>query len=845
MTGGTYPFDYAWSTGQTWESTQSIYGNWEINQGCLEYTAFDTPANLIDTICIVSDDGVNSLTTYIITTIFPANHCMGDNTDTDGDGVCDFLDGSGINDPCSPYSIDINNNGICDFQEPNVIDIIHLPVEVSSTASACINLPNTFDLANTNYSFCNSSDGNLISNLSAGNYTVTLTDAGGCSHISTIQINEPTQLTGVITSSNVNCFGDNDGNAMITPFGGTGPYQYIWDDNSTSDVISNLIAGSYTVTITDSNQCTTSVSIEITQPDTEVTASLSQIQISCNNENNSSAEVIASGGTGIYVYNWSSGGTNTIEGNLPVGNVSVTITDSNGCTAVDNISMIEYPPLAMILSGTDATCNDSNNGTASVDLISGGTGNGDLSTYDYNWSGNPQGNNPTALNLYAGTHYVTITDTEGCTTTDSITIFAPPALDAIINTSNQYCNNTADGYITINGTGGTAPYSYQWDENAGSSTQDSIYGLLPGFYNVTVTDDNNCIFTKNIFLSDVAPLGITFLNEHNLCYADSIGSITAVPNGGTPPFSYNWSNDNLLTDSINTNLVAGEYTLTVTDANGCTFIEVTTITEEEELILQTFVEDVTCNGGRDGSIETSITGGTIPFTYSIDDENYISSSFFPGLAPGYYSVSVQDYNNCITVLDSVEVGEPLAVGVDIYPDTSTIVLNLGDSIILTNDYFNTIGDVEILWDAVSDDSTLSCFNCQFPIINTMENDIYQVTVTDENGCSATDEVQIIIDRDRSVFVPSGFTPNGDGMNDVLMVHGQEGTKVLVFRVYDRWGELVFRAYNYDINSLSSQNVWDGTFKGNLMNPAVFVWHLEVEYIDGRTESFEGNSTLIR
>lgn len=850
-TGGTYPYEFNWSTGDYAISTNTNFAQWDLDpNGCIIYN-INTPtpvSGLLDTICYIATDGVNTIEAYVITSIVATGNCAANTTDTDNDGVCDANDPN-INDPCVPNSFDMNENGICDFLEPDIISTTYLEGEVSTTNNtACINLPPAFDAANTTYAFCDNSDGNFTRDVSAGTYTVTVTDAKGCTYSTEIIVNEPPILDLTISGTDISCFGGDDGTANVVATGGTPPYNYLWSDpnSQTTTGISNLTAGTYAVTVTDANMCTMETSINLTQPAAALQiTSISQTFVGCDGSNEGEAQVTVTGGTAPYFYNWTSGDSSNNIGNLAAGTHTVTITDVNGCTVEGTVDIVEYPPMAVTTTSTDATCFDGNNGFAEVNLISGGAGTGNLSEYTYLWSANNQ-TTYFANNLSVGEHYVTVTDIAGCAVIDTVTIGSPTEVISSTNVGNLSCSNTAEGWAKVTASGGTEPYTFQWDFAAGLASVDSISGLAPGGYGVTVTDANGCTSVSYAFINPIEAMSIEFDVVNNNCYNDLDGVITANVTGGDAPYTYIWSTGDTTTVNSIDSLYTGYHSVTITDANGCTANSGTLVQGSPELTIDVDVMDVTCFGDRNGSILITGSGGAEPYTYSFNGTDFGASNYLGGLFPGYYNVAVQDANGCITNMDSVLIDEPLEVEAIIYPSADIITLELGDSVQLGSELLNAVGDVSYAWEALYDASTLiSCDDCPSPTIYTLENDIYTLTATDENGCVDTADVSINIPRSRNVFVPSGFTPNGDGVNDVLMVHGTSGTWVRTFRVYDRLGELVFQTDGFTINSTESNVVWDGTFKGKRMNSGVFVWYVEVRHIDGRIDSFEGNTTLLR
>ncbi len=846
VNGGTSPYIIEWSTGDIFNTVSNIKGNWGLDaNNCLDYFSSDSVNLLNDTICILMTDGFNLDSTNVVISTYDTDPCLGSTIDMDNDGVCNTIDPND-NDPCTPYSFDLDNNGICDFLEAGGPITQHILMPISSNVNVCFNIPSEFDSINTVFSFCENEIGSNVDNLPAGNYSVTVTDGNGCAISQTYNITDPPLLILSTTQIDVSCLGGADGTATVIPTGGTGTYSYLWDDMAaqTTDSAVGLSAGTYNVIVTDANGCTEITSVTITEPSSPVQInSLSQTNIGCDGSGEGVGELSGTGGTPPYTYEWSSGGTTSTESNLPAGDVFVTITDSNGCEVSGTLEIVEYAPLSFTLTGTDASCAGGNDGTISIDLISGGAGTGNPSEYSYNWE-NINQTTPTVSGISAGTYSLTITDIDGCTAINQYTIGEPSELAADVVQGTVSCSNSTDGELAVVPSGGTPPYTYQWSSNALSSTDSLVNGLPPGGYSVTVTDALGCTAVGNSSIQPVEPIDVSFNVTDNICFGESQGEINALVTGGTPGFTYIWSTGDTLTDSTISNLPFGNYDVTIVDMNGCTFISSSSIDQPTDIISSATSESVSCFGDRDGSMEISASGGTVPYTYSTGGA-FSSPSSVVGLEANSYDVVVMDAQGCTDTIFAVVVPEPPQMEVFIQPDSNLIEIPLGDSIQLGLIINNNIGGTIIGWDPLYTPGNISCLDCPNPWITTYENNRYEVTVTDENGCMASDEIRVQIIRDNLVFVPSGFTPNDDLTNDVLMVHGKTGTKVLTFRVYDRWGELVFRADDYDINSTMPNHVWNGRFAGNALNSAVFTWFVEVQYLDGRKESFTGNTTLLR
>jgi gliding motility-associated-like protein len=409
-----------------------------------------------------------------------------------------------------------------------------------------------------------------------------------------------------------------------------------------------------------------------------------------------------------------------------------------------------------------------------------------------------------------------------------------------------------DGAAAVtNVSGGTAPYSFLWDPAAGSQTTNIASNLGAGTYTVVVTDAAGCTNTGTTTVTQPQVISIDFTSVNNECYGYDNGTAEAKVSGGVPAYTYSWSTG--ATTAKITNLHANSYYLTVTDTNGCTSVDSTLITEPLGVDADLAVKDVACFGDKNGSIKVTPIGGTPPFTYSIDGDHFYGSSTLIALAAGDYTVYLKDAEGCIFNLDA-SINEPPQMMVDILTwgqNVDEYTVDYGTQFPLTTLVTNGQGPITFSWDAsycgtLSQDTMSDCWQTltgsgvlAFP---NYANDYYVLAI-DSLGCEAEDHLPVRVHKTRKVFVPTGFTPNGSGLNDLLTVHGKSGTKIKFFQVFDRWGELLYEDVDIPINEPTRG--WDGTFKSKDMPPGVYVWYLEAEFEDGMTENYKGETTLIR
>ncbi|MFL5753415.1 MAG: hypothetical protein ACJ76F_08410, partial [Bacteroidia bacterium] len=414
------------------------------------------------------------------------------------------------------------------------------------------------------------------SNLPVGTYTVTMTDALGCTATSSVTVTQPTALSVTGTVTNVSCPSGSNGSITATPAGGTAPYTYLWTGGGqTTATISSLVAGTYTVTVTDAKGCTKVGTYTVTQP-APIAITLTNTPVSCFGGNNGTASSTVTGGTSPYTYSWAaSGGTAANASGLIAGTYTLTVTDNNSCTATNTVTITQPTALSVSTVSTNETCNYLNNGTATA------TGSGGITPYTFLWQ---PGNLATAAisSLSSGTYSVTITDGRGCTATATAVITEPPVLTVSLSPTNVSCFGGSNGSITATAAGGTAGYTYSWMPGALSGA--TISSLPIGTYTATATDSKGCTATNTVTITQPPVLTVSGAVTNVSCPSGSNGSVAATPAGGTAPYTYLWTGIGQ-TSATATSLIAGTYTVTVTDAKGCTVTGNYTVTQPAPIVI--------------------------------------------------------------------------------------------------------------------------------------------------------------------------------------------------------------------------------------------------------------------
>ena len=709
--------------------------------------------------------------------------------------------------------------------------------------------------------------GNLSANIY---YHVTVTDAAGMVQIDSIILSQPSQLIAQITdSTNVTCFGCNNGSAIITAGGGTFPYTYLWDNTpaSTDTVADNLSANIiYHVTVTDANGCVETDSIMLSQPDYFDIFISDSTNVLCFGQNNGTAQISVIGGIAPFIYLWDNipVSHDSVAGNLSA-NVyyHVTVTDATGMVQTDSI-MLNQPPVleSNITVVSEIQCHEDSSGIVAAEAF-GGT-----PPYQYLWSSTQSNTNDTLVNISANIfHSITITDSQFCFVTDSVLLTQPDPIELSLHAENPTCNNS-NGLAGVSVTGGTSPYQYQW--STGSSS-DTINGLITGVYSITVTDQHGCTVHDSVTIQNFSAGTLITTVTNVSCANLSDGSVSALISGGYPPFVFTWSNGS--SNATLTNLVAGVYAITVTDSLLCNYYHTDTVFAPESIISTIHKEDVTCHGFNDGSADLLVAGGTPPYTYLwnngassqyiqnlsaniytvvITDENNcmdsasvtitepefalsllleadslscfgvsdgkitaaISGGTIPylcqwegnnttttdstlsGLLAGVYTLTVTDSNNCV-IIDSASIGQPAKINVAI--NTISASCEEGeDGVLFISASGGHAGYSIWLNDTLLEEDT---------VVSNLQAGSYIITVQDSKNCQTEIVTEIGFEPIPCIEIPTCFTPNADGINDRWNIKNLHYYPEVEIEVYNRWGNLMYQGGISDPR-------WDGLFKGS-------------------------------
>ena len=845
VNGGTSDFTYLWSDAANQNTATAIDLDADLyfvtvtdgnNCEAIDSVQISSAGTLIvtsegSTIC--NDDNNGTVTLTLTEGTEPIDYQWSTNAGTQSGATATDLS-VGI------YETTITDGNGCEkILSTEVLAHPEMTLDLMSTEESCGNQANgtasvTVVGGDSNFTYLwndeNAQNTATANNLPADVYTVTIMDGNGCTSIDSIEVIAGEGLTATADGSTI-CSDENDGTASVTILTGTEPINYQWSANAgvqTGATAENLSADSYTVTVTDANNCEQILSAEVLA-NPEMILSVSTTDAACGVTPNGTATVSVMGGTSDFTYLWSdlNGQTTATATGLNGGNYTVTVTDGNGCTAEINATVSLPSQMAIEeLTFTPVTCHDGENGTASVN-VSGGTG-----SFTYLWSDDEMQTMATAENLAPGTYMVTITDEENCVVTGSTTIGNPDAIELFFNVTDVPCANDDEGAIDLIVINGTEPFDYQWDNM--TMTED-LENVSAGDYEVVVTDNNGCLATGSATISSNSELEISFTLLEISCYDYVDGEIETNVIGSISPYIYQWSNGS--TTANISNLNAGIYDLTVTDANGCEKITNVELIQPEIFAVNAELAPPLCAGDENGSIVLTAIGGSPNYQYSTDGIVYSDNDTIENLAAQYYDLYIMDANGCVAESLNTYLSEPAVINVDAGED---VILEFGETADLEVLYSGGTGEIELLWE-VGEETDLSCLDCPDPTLSTTGNDELIVSLTDENGCTITEEILVTLNKNYKLYIPNVFTPNEDGINDLFKAFGKIPVQINSMQIFDRWGGLVYDDGDF---TTAEEIGWNGKINGLPADLGVFVYSIEAVFADGEVVLFSGDVTVL-
>jgi len=533
----------------------------------------------------------------------------------------------------------------------------------------------------------------------------------------------------------------------------------------------------------------------------------------------------------ITGYEWSNNETTKDISNLDPDNYQVTITNLASCEEVLPFEVLAGAPFEVVQDITLPTCNGGQNGIIGLSI----TGDALPILVDF---GNGFESSTTLDNLSEGTYDVIIQDANGCQDDLSIELNELELTidSAVMSIQPPSCNGFRNGRIAIQITNGEPAYTYDWNDNNGPVSNSNLNNIPAGTYQLDVVDANNCEGTFEFIVAEPDALVLELDTTNVSCQGMEDGAITAIVEGGTGTYQYEWSNG-AITEQV-MNLTTGNYNVEITDDNDCIISGAATIIEPSPISIDvTETTDAICFGDETGSISVIGIGGNNNFQYSADGINFQNDPTLMGLGAGDYTLTVRDPRGC-TATTTASIGEPDELIVDAGEDQS---IDLGYSVDFQTIKTPFTKDVTYSWTMAD---FLDCPDCPNPTATPNNTMPFVVTITDDTNCTAVDTVMVFVNLNRPIYVPNVFSPNFDGLNDKFTIFGGPAAiRISTLRIFDRWGNMVFNGLDLPV---SDNNFgWDGLFNGKELQPGVYSYVANVLFFDGIEETYGGDITLVK
>ncbi|MCC6814932.1 MAG: gliding motility-associated C-terminal domain-containing protein [Saprospiraceae bacterium] len=742
--------------------------------------------------------------------------------------------------------------------EPAPLSIIENQIDTTESCTpggdAFIDLRGIDGTAPYRYSWSNGRLSNRIDTLRAGTYTVTVTDYYNCSATKSFTITKP--LAPVIngfTVTDLPCFGDLSGCVEVLYTQGSSPVNFTWNVPGNSSKICNLDTGSYTVILTDQFGCSDTSSARVNVSKNGIVIdSIILINPSCPGKGDGIIIAFAKGGSGQLSYTWSNNINSPVNSGLKAGRYILSVDDIGGCPPLlDTFDLVDRPkPSIQLSSISNISCAE----VFSCDASAIVTINTSDSIMVATWSSGEQKRyisttgtfTDTARLLCAGQQYVIISINDLCADTVFFNVDMPQRIS--LDTANLILNKPScfgrnDGSIVVAAKGGCSPFTYDWVNPARTSQR--IDSLVDGYYKVKITDCRGCVHFDSIRLRQPDTIRVQIIPGSSFdvsCPGKMDGVITLAWNGGSGgKGNFSWF-PNSGQDSVLNNLGAGTYRVTVTDRNNCTGTASFVISEPTPINFNLSpIDTPKCSNGQSQFSVINASGGAgASYKWTINNSQPNSIGDFVPLFPGNYIITIFDKNGC-TKDTFVSIPNPIGdIELEFGIDFDTI--QLGDSIRLIGSINSQSRIDSIIWDP---NLFVSNPNSTDSYVKPPETTVFMLTVVDENGCRASDKVEIVVESVRRFFAPNVISPNDDNANDFLeFVVGQDVESVELVEVYDRWGNRLYHIEKPIINN-NIVRTWNGRTRNETVNPGVYVYFAKVKFKDGFSLVYRGDLTVLR
>lgn len=700
------------------------------------------------------------------------------------------------------------------------------------------------------YNWTPAATGPTISNLSPGDYTVTVSDLRGCEDSMTFTLMlPPPPVISQVDSVSVKC--GSDGSLSVTSptavsyewytIGGT----FVGD----SSAIFNLQGDTFVVTVMDDQGCTTMDTFSLAPVTPMSFSDTTFTEPACYGYSDGIISIGVMDGNPTYTYDWSvdstGQGTPTLF-DIPAGDYTVTVTDQEGCTLVGTFTLGQPQQILISLSVPDSvSCFGVCDGAI---MASAAYADGSGGTFNFVWSDG--GTNANRTNLCADTVSLIVIDSVNCFSTDTIVIPGPPEVSYdTLYTLPATCNGGTDGQAFVEGAGGNgAPFTYEWSNGDMGPVASNLNAQE---WEVTITDRDGCTAEYTAEVTQPEPIVVLqndAESEDVKCFGGSDGKLGVTASGGNAGgYTYSWMDqDSMIVGSMQNegDLPAGTYSVTVTDLLGCTGVLQNLVVVEPPPVQGSYLpfEPLLCNGDETILYIDTITGGSGgPYQFSLDFGVKLDAGFPVSMGGGEHYITYYDRFDC-EFTDTIDVPEPDPIVITFNP--ATYEIELGDTTYQLKPFITGAVVDTFTWfpaETLRDPDDLS------PFVHTYETETYTLTVFDVNGCEGSGSITIEVDPNRNVFIPNVFKPgNTAGLNDYFYpIVGLGVEHVNYMRIYDRWGGLMYEQNDFYPNPDNLAQGWDGRYNGDYVNPAVFVYVIEVRFLDGKVLTYRGDVTVVR
>ena len=876
VTGGKSPYSYTWNIPAKDSSITMlsglIPGSYTVTvtdaYNCsLQSTSQVNEPAAIDAALVVQNTGCDSANGYVKVMVSggtnPYSYLWNTGSVSDSIGSLN----AGV------YSVAVQDKNGCTVDNSISVNSINAPKVVVET----VKMPSCFGLTDGQilisgtggtgaykYMWSNGSSTQIITDLAAGSYTVTISDTKLCKSISSIVVNTPQPLTVVPSITNPGCSLSN-GNILLNSNGGTKPYTIKWDNGASDLFLQNIPAGVYNATVTDVNTCSKTVQVNVNDINAPKVDVLNVSNISCSGLGGAIYTTI-SGGTGNLTIAWSNGtGNKDLTGVTQSGFYSIMATDDNNCRGVNGAVIHGSVPKAdagsdkkicagdsvvLVASGgltfkwntgstvssikvspavstkytvtvSNGTCTNTadvwvyvSNITATVigknDATCNGLCNGSATVsatsgatpYNYEWSNGFRSNNGFASDLCAGIQTIVVTDAYSCKAQTTVTIGQPTPILIAFDTTSSDCKKST-GSVKANVKGGTVPYSYYW---ATGSSDTALQNISSGSYLLRIKDGSGCEASNLATVNDKGSASLVFAKTEPLCFGQANGSINLSISGGQTPYSISWSNGS--TSAQITGLQVGPYDVAVADAQGCKSYGIAVLTQPSQLSLNAQVSASTCNGS-DGQATLLATGGKANYSYKWNDLDTKTTKL--ALAAGIYQATVTDANACVAAITFSlgENGAPYVVIDSIKPEHCG--QNDGSVFISA---ISAVGITSYKWSNGSQLSDLSMVGAGN----------YSVIVSDINNCKSY--VAAIVPQAKPVTPQICVVTVGSNLKNLIVWERQAGNSVVSYNIYK---ETISKDVYQLIGSKSGTQT--GVFEDLNSDPLMRSYRYEISVVD--------------